>query len=156
MLDHGPGQRRLARSRRPGNAHEHALHASRRAFDSVKDSAAIRASWSVSSSAAAPSPSRAPASDISTQILIRFRGRSWRRARAWGLSGRMIAPAMHVMGARLVARWLGYGLWPDAARRRAHGNDLVNARRVLDGSRQADLVLSDGTVARPGDERPGA
>jgi pantothenate kinase len=68
----------------------------------------------------------------------------------------MIAPAMHVIGAQLVARWLGYGLSRDAARRRARGNDLVNARRVLDGSRQADLVLSDGTVARPGDERPGA
>ncbi|WP_369932592.1 uridine kinase [Rhodovulum sp. 12E13] len=68
----------------------------------------------------------------------------------------MIAPPMDVLEARLVARWLGHGLPPDEARRRARGNDLVNARRVLDGSRNADLVLSDGAVVGRGDDRAGA
>jgi pantothenate kinase len=41
---------------------------------------------------------------------------------------------------RLVDRWLGYGHAPEAARARAEGNDLPNARLVLARSRRADVV----------------
>jgi pantothenate kinase len=67
----------------------------------------------------------------------------------------MIAPPMPVLEARLVERWLGHGLPLEEAGRRARGNDLANARRVLDGSRPADLLLSDGAVTRRGGARPG-
>lgn len=43
---------------------------------------------------------------------------------------------------RLVARWLHHGLDAEAAERRAAGNDLVNARRVIAGSRRADRTVS--------------
>jgi pantothenate kinase len=61
----------------------------------------------------------------------------------------MIAPPMEVLEARLFDRWIGYGLPPEEARRRAHGNDLVNARRVLAESRPADLVLSGHAPSPP-------
>lgn len=44
---------------------------------------------------------------------------------------------------RLVARWRHYGLDGEAARTRAQGNDIPNARRVVAGSRAADVVWSD-------------
>lgn len=43
---------------------------------------------------------------------------------------------------RLVARWLHHGLDPEAARARAEGNDLPNARLVAARSRPADLRWS--------------
>lgn len=43
---------------------------------------------------------------------------------------------------RLVQRWLDHGLDPAAARARAHGNDLPNARTVREHSRLADVVLA--------------
>lgn len=43
--------------------------------------------------------------------------------------------------ARLVARWRDFGLSQDAAEARADGNDMVNARRILDHSAGADLVV---------------
>lgn len=54
----------------------------------------------------------------------------------------MIAPPTEVLEARLIRRWLDHGLPADAAERRARGNDMTNARRVLEGSAAADLVLS--------------
>lgn len=42
---------------------------------------------------------------------------------------------------RLVARWRDHGLAPDAARRRARENDLVNARLVHRGSVEPDLIF---------------
>lgn len=45
---------------------------------------------------------------------------------------------------RLVRRWLDHGLAPQAARERALGNDIPNARLVLDRSRPADLIVSGG------------
>jgi pantothenate kinase len=53
----------------------------------------------------------------------------------------MIAQPEEVLFDRLVQRWLAHGLSPDAARRRAAGNDLKNARTVLSRSRPADLVI---------------
>lgn len=41
---------------------------------------------------------------------------------------------------RLVERWLGHGHAPEAARARAEGNDLPNARLVLARSRSADVT----------------
>lgn len=46
-----------------------------------------------------------------------------------------------VLESRLVQRWLDHGLPPDVARNRAMGNDIPNARRVVRGSRAADMVL---------------
>ncbi len=40
---------------------------------------------------------------------------------------------------RLVARWLDHGLGPEAARAKAEGNDLPNARLVAARSRPADI-----------------
>lgn len=44
---------------------------------------------------------------------------------------------------RLVARWLAHGLDPEAARARAEGNDLTNARLVATRSAPADIVVSE-------------
>jgi pantothenate kinase len=45
---------------------------------------------------------------------------------------------------RLLARWLHHGLERTAALARAEGNDLVNARRVVIGSRTPDRIISTG------------
>lgn len=42
---------------------------------------------------------------------------------------------------RLMARWAHYGKTPEAARVWVDGNDMPNIRRVVEGSRQADVVL---------------
>ncbi|MDZ4096230.1 MAG: nucleoside triphosphate hydrolase [Paracoccaceae bacterium] len=42
---------------------------------------------------------------------------------------------------RLIRRWQDHGLAPEAARARALGNDIPNARLVIDGSRPADMVV---------------
>ena len=55
----------------------------------------------------------------------------------------MIAPPLDVLERRLMARWRHYGLPPEEARRKVLGNDLVNARRVLDTSARADITLDD-------------
>ncbi len=54
----------------------------------------------------------------------------------------MIATPTDVLEDRLIQRWLDHGLPRDAARRRARGNDMTNARRVLESSATADLVLT--------------
>ena len=46
---------------------------------------------------------------------------------------------------RLVARWDHYGRDPVEARAWIDGNDMPNIRRVIHGSRKADIVI-DGTV----------
>ena len=47
-----------------------------------------------------------------------------------------------VLEERLIRRWRDNGLSPDAARKRALGNDMPNARLVKSRSRPADLVLA--------------
>lgn len=42
---------------------------------------------------------------------------------------------------RLVERWLGFGHSPQQALKKAQGNDLINARLVLEQSLEADLTL---------------
>lgn len=44
---------------------------------------------------------------------------------------------------RLVDRWLSFGFDPDAARAKAQGNDLANAKRILAAVGQVDLVIGD-------------
>lgn len=51
---------------------------------------------------------------------------------------------------RLVRRWRDHGLSPEAAEQRARSNDLPNARRMREGSRPADLTISEsGTDPHP-------
>jgi pantothenate kinase len=45
---------------------------------------------------------------------------------------------------RLMARWAHYGKNPDQARAWIDGNDMPNIRRVVAGSRLADLVIRHG------------
>ncbi|PWE48154.1 uridine kinase [Thioclava sp. NG1] len=54
----------------------------------------------------------------------------------------MLAPPMEVLKSRLVARWIEHGLSPEDALARASRNDLENARRVLEQSVEADLILT--------------
>ncbi len=63
----------------------------------------------------------------------------WNRlSAAWDLSV-ALRPPVEVLRARLIDRWLTHGHGPDAARARAEGNDLPNARRVLNDSLPADI-----------------
>ena len=58
---------------------------------------------------------------------------------------------MEELERRLTGRWVGYGLAGEALREKLEGNDLPNARRMVEGSGPADLVLRpDGTLARDG------
>lgn len=67
----------------------------------------------------------------------------------WSLSVRLDVP-FEVLRARLVQRWLDNGYDADAAVQKAEGNDLPNARRILDHALDADVVLSsDDIAARP-------
>lgn len=48
---------------------------------------------------------------------------------------------------RLVDRWLHHGHDPDAARTRALGNDIPNARLVATTSRSADITIRQESLA---------
>ncbi|MCA3437532.1 MAG: nucleoside triphosphate hydrolase [Rhodobacter sp.] len=50
---------------------------------------------------------------------------------------------------RLIARWLHHGLSDGDARRRANDNDIPNARRVIDGSLAADVVIRPDDLPGP-------
>jgi pantothenate kinase len=52
-----------------------------------------------------------------------------------------VSPTREVLRDRLLQRWIDHGLSPEAALKRASGNDLPNAERILDESRTADLTL---------------
>lgn len=58
----------------------------------------------------------------------------------WDLSVRIEVP-LPDLRSRLIQRWLDHGLSPAAATRRAEGNDIANAQRVIDRALNADLVL---------------
>lgn len=45
---------------------------------------------------------------------------------------------------RLLARWTGLGRSEEAARAWVEGNDMPNARLVIEGSRRADIVWGNG------------
>ncbi|MBP2235780.1 pantothenate kinase [Sinorhizobium kostiense] len=54
-----------------------------------------------------------------------------------------IDPGLEVLEKRLLQRWLDYGYDNEVARAKAFGNDIPNARRVLDSRRPADRVVPD-------------
>lgn len=66
--------------------------------------------------------------------------------RFWDLSV-ALAPPETVLEERLIDRWITHGLSPAAARARAEGNDLPNARRILRGSVAADYRMAQGAEA---------
>ncbi|WP_458526435.1 nucleoside triphosphate hydrolase [Onishia taeanensis] len=59
-----------------------------------------------------------------------------------------LAPSIETLEDRLIHRWLSFGFSLATATEKAHGNDLKNARLVLDNSRAADLLLSQETEAK--------
>ncbi|MEM1429128.1 MAG: hypothetical protein AAGG09_06700 [Pseudomonadota bacterium] len=63
-------------------------------------------------------------------------------ARYWSLSVFLEVPPAE-LEQRLIARWLAHGLDAEAAAARARSNDIPNAHRTLQNSRQADLVLGN-------------
>lgn len=54
-----------------------------------------------------------------------------------------INPGVEELERRLLKRWRDHGYDEDAARRKALGNDIPNARRVVGHQRPADLMLAD-------------
>ncbi len=59
----------------------------------------------------------------------------WRElAEYWSLTA-FIAPPLETLKERLIARWRGYGLAPEAAEKRALLNDIPNAQLVIEKSR---------------------
>lgn len=65
----------------------------------------------------------------------------WRELAAlWDVSVRIDLP-LDVLRDRLVARWLAYGLDPQAALARAEMNDLTNARSVAQQALPADITV---------------
>jgi pantothenate kinase len=66
----------------------------------------------------------------------------WRgMARLFDLTVMLTAPFAE-LERRLVQRWLDQGLPPQAARERALGNDIPNARIVVDRSRKAGIEVA--------------
>ncbi|MGC3874476.1 nucleoside triphosphate hydrolase [Halomonas sp. GXIMD04776] len=56
-----------------------------------------------------------------------------------------LAPSIEILEGRLIDRWLSFGFSPEAAAEKVRGNDLRNARLVLDSSRAADLLLTQSS-----------
>ncbi|MFN7003035.1 MAG: nucleoside/nucleotide kinase family protein [Roseinatronobacter sp.] len=63
-------------------------------------------------------------------------------ARIWDFSIWLDTPEATVLQ-RCISRWTLHGHNPDAARQRAEGNDLANARRIIASRLPADMVLAD-------------
>ncbi|WP_020683797.1 nucleoside triphosphate hydrolase [Marinobacterium rhizophilum] len=67
----------------------------------------------------------------------------WRSlANLWDLSVFLDVPLAE-LEQRLIERWRGYGFDLDAARTKALGNDIPNARRVASARVKVDIVLSE-------------
>lgn len=66
----------------------------------------------------------------------------------WDLTAWLDVP-LPELRARLIQRWLDHGLSRAAATRRAEGNDVLNAKRVLDKELPAELLLSIRPDAMP-------
>lgn len=66
----------------------------------------------------------------------------WRGlAPLWDLPARLDVPLTELR-ARLIQRWLDHGLSRAAATRRAEGNDLPNARRIVERQLPAEMILA--------------
>lgn len=53
-----------------------------------------------------------------------------------------LRPPLETLEKRLIERWRAYGLSPQVAYEKTHGNDLKNAKRVIDNSAAATMTLS--------------
>ena len=60
----------------------------------------------------------------------------------WDLTAYLDVP-MADLRSRLIQRWLNHGLSRTAATKRAEGNDIPNAQRVIDRALPADLILTN-------------
>ena len=69
----------------------------------------------------------------------------------WDVSLWLDVP-LNVIESRCMARWHSHGLDSTAAQKRTQGNDLINARMVVENSRVADFILglTDGVVGGVG------
>lgn len=66
----------------------------------------------------------------------------WRElAGLWDLTARLDVP-LRELRARLIQRWLDHGLSRAAATRRAEGNDVPNAQRIIEREIPAQLLLA--------------
>lgn len=68
----------------------------------------------------------------------------WRDLRALFDLTIALKPSLELIEERLIQRWLDYGFDRDAAVEKARGNDLANARVVLEDSQKADYELAHG------------
>lgn len=61
----------------------------------------------------------------------------------------MLSVPLDALRARLIGRWLAYGLSQNAAEARADSNDMANARLVIANSASADLILGSDIGENP-------
>ncbi|MDX0422141.1 nucleoside triphosphate hydrolase [Sinorhizobium medicae] len=54
-----------------------------------------------------------------------------------------VDPGLEVLEGRLLQRWSDHGFDDESARSKAYGNDIPNARRVVERRRPADTVIRD-------------
>ncbi len=54
-----------------------------------------------------------------------------------------VDPGIEVLERRLLQRWYDHGYDEETARKKAFGNDIPNARRVVGSRRASDLVIRD-------------
>ena len=66
----------------------------------------------------------------------------WDQLRQFWTLSVAISAQMDVLEQRLMERWADYGIAPDEARAKVQGNDLRNARMVLQNSAPSDLMLN--------------
>lgn len=79
---------------------------------------------------------------------LMFDEEPWRALGAlWDLSARVDVP-LPELRARLIQRWLSLNYSSAVATRRAEGNDIPNARRVMDKALACDIVLNGQPALR--------
>ena len=79
---------------------------------------------------------------------LMFDEEPWRALGAlWDLSARVDVP-LPELRARLIQRWLSLNYSSAVATRRAEGNDIPNARRVMDKALTCDIVLNGQPALR--------
>ncbi len=55
-----------------------------------------------------------------------------------------VSPSLEILEERLIQRWLELGFDQLQAESKAHGNDIPNARTIVEGSTRADLHFTGG------------
>ena len=66
----------------------------------------------------------------------------WNELRPFFTGSIFLAPAIETLEHRLKCRWKGLGFSEEEADQKTYGNDMVNARLVLENSIPADLILA--------------